>query len=63
MHDKKRQGPRKDKRRGASPEEIATERGEAPQEGEANNADPSIDDQDHSESRNDRRERRRDRHE
>jgi hypothetical protein len=63
MHDKKRQGPRKDKRRGANPDEISSGRGEAPQEEEENEAAPSIEDQDHTEFRNDRRERRRDRHE
>jgi len=63
MHEKNRQGPRKDKRRGASPEEITTERGKAPPEDQENDDRPSLDDRDHTEFKDDRRERRRDRHE
>jgi hypothetical protein len=63
MRGEKRHGPEKERRRGAEPEEIGLDRGEAPDQSEQDPDPQTLDDKDHTVFKDDRRERRRDRHE
>jgi hypothetical protein len=63
MGEKKRHGASKDKRRGAEPDDIPSERGQSPDAAEENDDEANVEEEDQTTFKDDRRERRRDRHE